>query len=50
MKAFYQTPSLETALLNAENIICASGADGSNEDFSKGTGFSFDLFEAAKPF
>ena len=46
----YQTPNAEIALLNAESIICASGADGSNEDFNKGTGFSFDLFEAAKPF
>ena len=50
MKKYYQTPLAEISLLNAENIICASGADGSNEDFGKGTGFNFDLFESVKPF
>jgi len=50
MKKLYQTPCAEISLLKAENIICASGADGSNEDFGKGTGFSFDLFEEIKPF
>lgn len=50
MKANYKTPYAEMSVLDTENIICASGADGSNEDFGKGTGFSFDLFEAVKPF
>ena len=50
MKHNYQSPLFEISHLNAETIICASGADGSNEDFGKGTGFSFDLFESVKPF
>ena len=50
MKHNYVTPFAEVSVLNAENIICASGADGSNEDFGKGTGFNFDLFESVKPF
>lgn len=50
MKTLYQTPFAEISTLNTESIICASGADGSNEDFGKGTGFSFDLFESVKPF
>jgi len=49
-KHFYQAPVAEVSYLMSENIICASGADGSNEDFGKGTGFSFDLFESVNPF
>lgn len=50
MKNNYRTPVAEISVLNAENILCASGADGSNEDFNKGTGFTPDLFDFAKPF
>lgn len=50
MKNNYLTPCTEVSSLDTESIICASGADGSNEDFGKGTGFSFDLFESVKPF
>ena len=50
MKKSYQKPVAEISDLNAESIICASGTNGSNEDFGKGTGFSFDLFETVKPF
>ncbi|MCQ2137254.1 MAG: hypothetical protein MJY60_00960 [Bacteroidales bacterium] len=50
MKKLYQSPCAEIAVLKAESLICASGTNGSNEDFGKGAGFSFDLFEAVKPF
>ena len=49
-KQLYTTPSVEVAEMMSKNIICGSGMNGANEDFSKGDGFSFDLFEAAKPF
>ena len=49
-KHFYIAPLAEISRLSGENIICASGTNGSNEDFGKGTGFSFDLFETVKPF
>ena len=49
-KLFYSNPIVETSVMQGENIICASGTNGSNEDFGKGTGFSFDLFESVKPF
>ena len=49
-KTTYSTPLTEVTGMMGENIICASGANGSNEDFGKGTGFSFDLFESVKPF
>ena len=48
-KTYYVCPISETSELRGENIICASNG-GSSEDFGKGTGFSFDLFENAKPF
>ena len=49
-KNYYSTPLIEVSEMMGENIICASGTNGSNEDFGKGTGFSFDLFESVKPF
>ncbi|MCQ2138151.1 MAG: hypothetical protein MJY60_05550 [Bacteroidales bacterium] len=50
MKNNYQTPFAEISILGSENIICASGTNGSNEDFGKGAGFTPDLFESLKPF
>ena len=49
-KVHYINPFSEISEMMGENIICASGTNGSNEDFGKGTGFSFDLFESIKPF
>ena len=49
-KQFYATPSVEIAEMIGKNIICASGINGTNEDFGKGEAFSFDLLETAKPF
>lgn len=46
----YPVPFVEISEMMGENIICASGTNGSNEDFGKGNGFSFDLFESLKPF
>lgn len=50
MKNNYQTPLAEISILGSESIICASGTNGSNEDFGKGAGFTPDLFESLKPF
>ena len=50
IKNTYLTPLVEISGMMGENIICASGTNGSNEDFGKGNGFSFDLFESIKPF
>jgi len=47
MKSFYEKPQVEVSMIIAEALICASG---NNEDFGKGDGFSFDLFEGVKPF
>lgn len=49
-KSNYISPLADITRISGENIICASGTNGSNEDFGKGTGFSFDLFESVKPF
>ena len=49
-KSIYTSPLTDISEMMGENIICASGTNGSNEDFGKGTGFSFDLFESIKPF
>ena len=49
-KSIYISPLSEISRMMGENIICASGTNGSNEDFGKGTGFSFDLFESIKLF
>ena len=46
----YQSPLVEIRSLNGGSVICASGTNGSNEDFGKGNGFTFDLFESVKPF
>ena len=48
-KTIYQAPVTEISFLMARVVLCASN-EGTNEDFSKGTGFSFDLFEGVKPF
>ena len=49
-KNYYSTPLIEVSGMMGENIICASGTNGSNEDFGKGNGFTPDLFESIKPF
>ena len=49
-KISYISPFAEITRISGENIICASGTNGSNEDFGKGAGFSFDIFETVKPF
>ncbi len=49
-KTTYLSPLAEISSMNGESIICASGTNGSNEDFGKGAGFTFDLFESVKPF
>ncbi len=46
----YLTPQVEISEMMGKNVICASGTNGSNEDFGKGNGFSLDLFESLKPF
>ena len=48
-KSIYSAPLAEVSVLKSETVICASNG-GSTEDFGNGTGFSFDLFEGAKPF
>lgn len=48
-KTNYQAPSAEVSVLSGMTVLCASN-EGTNEDFSKGTGFSFDLFEGVKTF
>ena len=50
IKNTYLTPLVEISGMMGENIICASGTNGSNEDFGKGNGFTPDLFESLKPF
>ena len=50
MKQIYSVPQSEVKELGLSGIICASGTNGSNEDFGKGAGFTFDLFETVKPF
>lgn len=50
MKLFYNAPVSETCEMMVGRIICQSGNTGNTEDFGKGTGFSFDLFEGFKPF
>lgn len=50
MKQTYSVPQADVKELGLNGIICASGTNGSNEDFGKGNGFSFDLFETLKPF
>ena len=49
-KQLYSTPLAFITRISGENIVCASGTNGSNEDFGKGAGFTFDLFETVKPF
>ena len=44
----YQAPSVEVSDLFDAHVLCASN-EGGSEDFGKGTGFSFDLFESSKP-
>ena len=48
-KSTYKAPLAEISEVMAQAVICASN-QGTNEDFNKGTGFSFDLFEGVKPF
>ncbi|MBO4570969.1 MAG: hypothetical protein J5699_04045 [Bacteroidales bacterium] len=48
-KSIYTAPLAEVSEVMAMAVLCASN-EGTNEDFSKGTGFSFDLFEGVKPF
>ena len=48
-KTYYQTPSVEVSILFGASVLCASN-EGGSEDFGKGTGFSFDLFESSNPF
>lgn len=50
MKKTYLTPAMDEAGMMVGRIICQSGNSGNTEDFGKGTGFSFDLFEGFKPF
>ena len=50
VKNSYSAPLVEVSEMMGENIICASGTNGSNEDFGKGAGFTPDLFESLKPF
>ena len=49
MKTAYKTPSVEVSSLTGMALFCASN-QGNNEDFEKGSGFSFDLFEGIKSF
>ena len=46
----YTQPNCEVSELNVQGLLCASGTNGSNEDFGKGAGFTPDLFESIKPF
>lgn len=50
MKTNYSKPNTEFAEMMSTNLICASGINGTNEDFGKGEPFSFDLLETSKPF
>ena len=50
MKKTYLTPAMDEAGMMVGRIICQSGTSGNTEDFGKGTGFSFDLFEGFRPF
>ena len=47
-KSTYLSPLADVSVIRPEAVICASNG-GSSEDFGKGTGFSFDLFEEVKP-
>ena len=50
MKKNYNAPAAEISEMMVGRIICQSGETGNTEDFGKGTGFSFDLFEGLRPF